>query len=64
MFKDRLVSCQICKKKYLKEGIKNHIIGSAKNEVWRSHISESKLMPHEKYYIKNFRYIKVKKLII
>lgn len=42
-----VVICPVCKKQYLKQGIKNHISNSAKNEYFKNVVNK-----HYKYYIK------------
>ena len=46
--KDR-VECPACGKLFLRKGMKNHIINSAKSEVWKG--LESK--PHKEYFDNN-----------
>lgn len=70
-FGEKLVKCPVCKKSFLKGGIKNHIINTAKGEAFRkmkdlfqnnkkdfSQVSRTVLltnMPHFQFYRKNYK---------
>jgi len=70
-FGEKLVKCPVCKKSFLKGGMKNHIINIAKGEVFRimkdlfqynkkdfSRVSMKVLlrnMPHFQFYRKNYK---------
>ena len=45
----KLIICPVCKKKFVEQGIKNHIINTAKGELWRG----QKNKPHKEYYDNN-----------
>ncbi len=49
----RLNKCPCCKRKLLKQGLKNHIIGTAKNECWDEKYNELKRTPHLNFYWKH-----------
>lgn len=61
----KLITCPVCKKKYLpKIALKNHIINSAMGEVWRWYRDRKKKKPHNDYFDKNYKSVKIKKLQI
>ena len=49
--------CPVCGKKYIPQGLKNHIINAAKSELWFN----KKSKPHKKYYDKHCTIIKKNK---
>lgn len=51
----KVIPCPVCKKKFLQEGLKNHIINTAKSEVWR----RLKKRPHDKFYWKHCKLVKI-----
>ena len=59
MAKSSLISCPVCKKKYLPEGLKNHIINSAQSEVW----NKLKKKPHNDFYWLNCKTIIMNKKV-
>jgi len=52
--------CPACDTKILEVGLKNHLIGKAKSELWRISTNESKERKHLDYVVKNTKLIKVK----
>lgn len=54
---ETLKACPVCKKKYLPEGLKNHIINSAKSEVW----NKLEKKPHNDFYWKHCKIVKIDK---
>jgi uncharacterized C2H2 Zn-finger protein len=57
LFGEKLVKCPVCKKEFLESGIKNHIINSAKSEVW----NKKKNKPHSDFYWKNCKTLRSNK---
>jgi len=53
----KLVNCPVCRKKFLKEGLKNHIINKGKSELW----NQLKRQPHREYYLKHCIFVKGRK---
>ncbi len=55
-----LTKCPVCKTQLLSVGLRNHLIGKAKSELWRTSIEESKERRHLNYVVKNTKIIKLK----
>ena len=54
--RNNLIKCPVCKIKYLSQGLKNHIINTAKGELWR----KEKKKPHYDFYWKHCNVVKSK----
>jgi len=52
---ETLIKCPVCKKNYLPDGLKNHIINSAKSEVW----NRLKNKPHDDFYWEHCKIVKI-----
>jgi hypothetical protein len=46
---NQTIKCPVCQRQFVKQGIKNHIINSAKSEVWKG----LKEKPHKVYFDSN-----------
>jgi len=58
----KTVRCPVCPEKLIPQGLRNHIIGRAKNEVYQFYTLKKGIMPHQKYIEKNVKIIEIKKL--
>lgn len=52
--------CPACGTKVLKVGLRNHLIGKAKSELWRISTGEDRERKHLDYVSKNTKLVKVK----
>lgn len=55
-----LEKCPSCGTEVLKVGLRNHLIGKAKSELWRVCVGESKERSHLDYVEKNTKLLKIK----
>lgn len=58
----KTIPCPVCQTKLLPQGLRNHIIGRAKNEVYQFYTLKKGIIPHQKYIEKNVKIIEIKKL--
>lgn len=56
------IKCPACETKVLPVGLRNHLIGKAKSELWRNCTGESKQRKHLDYVEKNTELVKIKLL--
>lgn len=65
LFGDEMITCPACETRVCETGIRNHIMGCARSELWKFEMEKGITeTPHLDYYRKNFKEIKSKKLII
>ena len=80
MIREKLKKCPVCKRKFLKQGLRNHIICSAESEAFTrmkglfeyhkkdfKNVSRAVLlrnMPHFSYYRKNYKLTNNRKLYV
>ena len=55
-----LKQCPCCKRKLLLGGLKNHIIGTARQECWKKCYNSLRKTPHLNFYWKHCKVIKLK----
>jgi excinuclease UvrABC ATPase subunit len=54
LMKRKYIDCPVCKKKFVPQGLRNHIKNKAVNEVYKMyHENKTSLMPHEDYIKEN-----------